>query len=68
MFCKTPKTQLTSKNLLNAKQECSQNQNCTMFYDRCGKGNEFWFCSDVSETKDSTCDSILYSKKIEGKL
>ena len=58
-FC-SPNTRMSSNNKLDATQECTQNSACTMFWDRCGNGNEFYFCTDGSEIKSSPCGSFLY--------
>ena len=66
-FCIGPQTPMTSENLLDAKQECSQNPKCTMFYDSCGHGYGFFFCTKMSERDSSGCGSILHIKHTEGK-
>ena len=54
-------------NLLDAKDECTQNSQCTMLYDNCGNGNSFRPCSGTVISK-SGCNSILYRKGATGKL
>ena len=31
-----------------------------MFYDRCGKGDQFKFCSGAASVVESGCGSVLY--------
>ena len=54
-------------NLLDAKEECTQNLQCTMLYDDCGNGNSFRPCNSKVISK-SVCNSILYRKGATGKL
>ena len=53
---------MVSKNLTAALQECEENSNCSMFYDRCGGGSSFESCATFDLRNDSSCGSILYSK------
>ena len=55
---------MVSKNLTTALQECEQNSNCSMFYDRCGGGKSFESCATFDLRNASSCGSILYSKGI----
>ena len=57
---------MTSRNLNDAKEECKRNPSCRMFYDVCGYGNKFKFCSYTS-SKESSCGSMLFrnGKSIE---
>ena len=48
------------KDLSEAKETCSGDSNCYMFYDFNGTGNAFEYCSDAAELKSSSHGSILY--------
>ena len=54
---------LTSKNLNDAKIECSKHPQCYMFRDTCGDESEFGYCTRAATLKTSnmqTCGSNLY--------
>ena len=53
---------MTSKNTVDARKECLDDLSCQMFYDSCGKGETFYFCTDTSHLYTSGCGSILYKK------
>ena len=65
-YCEPPQTQ-TFQKLVDAQQECTKDGICTMVYDRCGNGNEFYYCTGEPAIKQSTCGTILYTKTIIGK-
>ena len=54
------KTALTSKNLNDAKIECSKHPKCHMFIDKCGDTSEFSYCSKTGTLQKSGCQSNLY--------
>ena len=47
---------------MEAAQGCSQNPTCSMYFDRCGNGTAYKYCSGSAKTKSSACGSMLYSK------
>ena len=53
---------LTSKNLNDAKIECSKHPQCYMFRDKCGDESEFGYCTKTATLKTSktSCGSNLY--------
>ena len=53
---------LTSKNLNDAKIECSKHPQCYMFRDKCGDESEFSYCTKTATLKTSkaSCGSNLY--------
>ena len=57
---KGTKTALTSKNLNDAKIECSKHPKCHMFVDRCGDASEFFYCTKTGTLQRSGCLSNLY--------
>ena len=56
-----PYTDMSAKNVKDAKRECSNDVRCHMFFDQVG----FYFrsCSDTALIKKSTIGSILYQQK-----
>ena len=48
-----------------AKDKCSANSKCTMFYDMAGLGNKFRLCYDSTDIKLSTNGAIIYRKRSE---
>ena len=44
-----------------AEQKCSEAQDCYMFWDHCGEGKEFFYCSDEGWLESSSCGTILYT-------
>ena len=64
VYC-DPGTQFAT-NLVDAEQACTLNEECTMFYDKCDEGNDFYFCTDAI-FKTSACNTLLYTKPTEGK-
>ena len=60
---------MKSRNFNDASQECDENRSCNMFFDYCGKGRDFDFCTGASrEITDSSCGSILHIKEHQGNL
>ena len=58
-YCKPQK--LTNwVDISTAKRKCVEENDCYMFYDRCGNGNEFMYCSHGAEIIPSGCGSLLY--------
>ena len=58
---------MKSRNLNDASQECDENKSCHMFFDYCGKGRDFDFCTGASrEITDNSCGSILHIKEHQG--
>ena len=58
---------MKSRNLNDASQECDENKSCHMFFDYCGKGRDFDFCTGESrEITDNSCGSILHIKEHQG--
>ena len=60
---------ISAKNLTMARQECSANDNCELFTDWCGRGDEFYWCIHftgeyrcVCNTATPACPSVLYMK------
>ena len=53
---------MTSKNLDDAKIECSKHPQCYMFFDTCGDASDFNYCTKTATLKTSkpTCGSNLY--------
>ena len=45
-----------------AKETCSEDKQCEMFYDNEGKGNYFILCYSPATTHSSSRNSILYMK------
>ena len=64
-FC-SPNT-FGALNLLDAKQKCGENSSCIGFYDKFGRGNTFYLCSDGADIKPSSGGSVMYIKATEGK-
>ena len=65
MYCE-PSMESNWTDLFDAKRNCMRNKDCKMFYDYCGMGMEYKFCSHTSEillnpVKSSGCGSILYT-------
>ena len=54
------KTALTSKNLDDAKKECSNHPKCHMFIDTCGDATKFSYCTKIGILQKSGCQSNLY--------
>ena len=64
-----PRKLMSSTNLKDAKQECEDKAACYMFYDVCGGGTEFRYCTYRSPQRTAeSCGSILYIKKNKGNL
>ena len=53
--------------LLEAKDECNKNSQCTGVYDVCGDGTRVYACTGT-ETFESGCNSIMYRKVTTGKI
>ena len=53
---------MVATNLIDAKQECSANKQCSMFYDVYGGGYKFFACEISSKVDSSTAGSVLYKK------
>ena len=51
---------MSSKTVNDSKNECQNNPSCHMFYDRCGKGDQFKFCNGAASVVESGCGSVLY--------
>jgi len=66
-YC-TPKTIMSSKNILDAKQECTRHPSCNKLFDHCGEGEKFYFCTNVATIKTSACNSILYKNDYPSKI
>ena len=60
MYC-DPGKKTNWKSLSEAKQKCSEDDGCYEFYDRCGNGNEYKYCSNGATSKSTGCGSILYT-------
>ena len=54
------KTALTSKNLNDAKIECSKHPKCHMFVDKCGDTSKFSYCTKTGTIQTSNCQTNLY--------
>ena len=63
MYCE-PETATNWTSISEAKEGCMNNSRCSMFYDRCGRGNEFMYCSHSVNTINSGCGSILHELPI----
>ena len=48
-----------------AKEKCSADPECKMFYDACGQGTTYELCQGYQQKQNSRCGSVLYVK--EGK-
>ena len=46
---------------------CNESSSCVGFYDKFGRGDTFYLCSDGAEIKTSSHGSIMYIKAKEGK-
>ena len=51
--CPTP----IATNLKDAKKACNSDPECVMFWDNCGKHNEFFKCHSPAMLKKSICNS-----------
>lgn len=52
-----------------AKEVCSSNPECKMFYDNCGEGSYYHLCNGVSAYKvDSDCGTVLYEKEVNARV
>ena len=50
------------KSLSEAKKKCFLDNECYAFYDNCGNGKTFRYCSKGAASKRSRCGSILYTQ------
>ena len=58
-FCK-PQKRTNWISISDAKRKCFEDNDCYMFYDRCGNGKEFRRCTYGAQILSSSCGSILY--------
>ena len=65
-FCK-PNDKMASKNLNDAKKECSKNPSCSMFFESCGKVS-YYRCSDSASVIPSVCSATLYRKATDATI
>ena len=65
-FCK-PNDKMASKNLNDAKKECSNDPSCRMFFESCGKVS-YYRCSDSASVILSVCSATLYRKETDATI
>ena len=58
-YCK-PQKPTNWIDISDAKKKCTEQNDCYMFYDRCGKGKEFRYCTNGAEILSSGCGSTLH--------
>ena len=60
-FC-NPGTKSSWGSLKEAQEGCGDNPVCSMFYDDCGKGTDFYYCYHSAAKKKSACGSFLFDR------